>query len=89
MCVLQDTMPEINVVTTPEARIQPPDGGWGWIVCFATFMTNFTVTGITSTNGIILLGLLGLFNESVSKTSLVGSVLAGFLMFGGMYLYKK
>lgn len=81
--------PEVNVVTAIEARIQPPDGGWGWVVCFAAFMTNFTVSGITSTNGIILLGLLDLFNDSVSKTSLIGSVISGVAMFGGMYMHKK
>ena len=24
----------------------PPDGGWGWVVCFASFMCNFIVDGI-------------------------------------------
>ena len=24
----------------------PPDGGWGWVICFASFMCNFIVDGI-------------------------------------------
>ena len=24
----------------------PPDGGWGWVVCFASFLCNFMVDGI-------------------------------------------
>ena len=24
----------------------PPDGGWGWVVCFASFMCNFIIDGI-------------------------------------------
>lgn len=74
---------EVKSVTKANTEIQPPDGGWGWAVCFAAFMSNFTVSGITATNGIILLGLRDLFNESITKTSLVSSFLSGATMFGG------
>ena len=24
----------------------PPDGGWGWVICFASFMCNFITDGV-------------------------------------------
>lgn len=31
----------------------PPDGGWGWVVCFASLWANGTVFGIINTFGIV------------------------------------
>lgn len=78
--------PEDKVFTEVENEIAPPDGGWGWAVCFAAFMTNFTVSGIICSNGIVLLALIDLYNESVSKTSLVGAIISGASMFGGPFV---
>lgn len=83
---MEDKQTTAEVVMTSETEIRPPDGGWGWVICFATFMTNFTTTGMTSSSGILLLGILDLYEESVAKSSIVGSIFAGTTMFGGPFV---
>jgi len=36
-----------------QAQFTPPDGGWGWVVCFTSMLTNGTVFGVINTFGII------------------------------------
>ena len=36
----------------------PPDGGWGWVVCLASFWTNGTIFGILNTFGILYVKML-------------------------------
>lgn len=66
-----------------EENVLIPDGGWGWVVCFAVFWLNFCVAGIGTSNGILLLGLTDLYNESISKAAMVGSIFLGALMSAG------
>lgn len=68
-----------------ENDLRIPDGGWGWVVCFAGFMNHFTTAGITSSNGIILLGLKDRYNATVSETALTGSLLIGSIMCAGKF----
>lgn len=64
----------------------PPDGGWGWVVCFTSMLCNGTVFSIMNTFGILYLSLLDEYAKGdpvISfKTSFVGSVSTGltFLM---------
>ncbi|XP_048249886.1 monocarboxylate transporter 12-like [Haliotis rufescens] len=60
-----------------------PDGGWGWVVCFASFMINFILDGTMFSFGVIMLELLDYFGESKSKTAWVGSTLLGMSMLMG------
>ena len=39
-------------------EFSPPDGGWGWIVCLASFWTNGTIFGILNTFGILYVQML-------------------------------
>ncbi|XP_060068494.1 monocarboxylate transporter 10-like isoform X2 [Ylistrum balloti] len=63
-----------------------PDGGWGWVVCFTSMLTNGTVFGVINTFGIIYVVMLDEYADgdpNISlKTSFVGSVCTGvtFLM---------
>ncbi|XP_056015734.1 monocarboxylate transporter 10-like isoform X4 [Ostrea edulis] len=73
-----------NAVLTEE--FVPPDGGWGWVVCIASLLTNGIVFSILNTFGIIYVYLVKEYatdNPTISfKTSWVGSVCTGvtFLM---------
>ncbi|XP_048771101.2 monocarboxylate transporter 10-like [Ostrea edulis] len=69
-----------------EEEFVPPDGGWGWVVCITSLLTNGTAFSILNTFGIIYVYLIKEYAngdpEISFKTSWVGSVCTGvtFLM---------
>ena len=64
----------------------PPDGGWGWVVCLASFINHVIVDGISFTFGIFYIEFQKYFNASPSKIALVGSLLCGcYLMTGTVF----
>lgn len=70
-----------------DAPPAPPDGGWGWVVTFSSFMVSFLVDGVCFTFGLLFTEFLEYFGESKGKTSLLGSVLNGaYLSLGMMVL---
>ena len=52
----------------------PPDGGWGWIIVFTSFMINVIADGITASFGLVFIVLSDYFRQSKSKTAWVGSL---------------
>lgn len=56
-------------------RFVAPDGGWGWVVVFASFMVTMISDGISFSYGILNRDLERQFGKSKSLTSLVGSLL--------------
>ncbi|CAH1795978.1 unnamed protein product [Owenia fusiformis] len=58
----------------------PPDGGWGWVIVFSSFIMNVLVDGVCFSAGIFYLEFLDYYRESKGKTAWVGSTL------NGMYL---
>jgi len=66
-----------------EAVPQPPDGGWGWVVVFASFMCNLILDGIAYTFGLLLKPLVDDFESDASTISWVGSLLCGVYMLSG------
>lgn len=52
----------------------PPDGGWGWVIVLASFFANFIADGCAYSYGVLYVELLSFFEESRSKTSLVGAL---------------
>lgn len=61
----------------------PPDGGYGWVIVFASFMCNMVVDGIAYSFGILLPELIKEYGSTKSKTALVGSLLPGTTMLVG------
>ncbi len=55
----------------------PPDGGWGWVVVFAAFITNLVIDGICVSFGIMANDLVDHFNASMATVMLTGSLLLG------------
>ena len=61
----------------------PPDGGWGWVVCFACFLCTMITDGIAYSFGILLNDLVTHYDSNVGTISWVGSLLPGLYMGSG------
>lgn len=59
------------------ALAPPPDGGWGWVVVFSSFMIHVIADGVTYTFGIFYLEFLKQFQESKGKTAWIASIMVG------------
>jgi len=60
-----------------------PDGGWGWMIVFVSFLCSSVVDGLCSVFGVILPDLVMYFEQSSSTVAVAGSLLAGgFLLYG-------
>ena len=58
--------------------VKPPDGGWGWVVCGAAFVTQFMVLGTMNNFGILYVDLFEAFGGSASKTCKSAFVILAF-----------
>ncbi|KAF7491844.1 Monocarboxylate transporter 12 [Sarcoptes scabiei] len=67
----------------PGGSFSPPDGGFGWIVVFASFMCNVIVDGIIFSFGILLPKISSEFDESKATTAWIGSLQTGFYLIVG------
>lgn len=61
----------------------PPDGGYGWVIVFASFMCNMIVDGIAYTFGLFLNDFINYYGVTKTKASLVGSLLSGVYLMAG------
>ncbi|KAF4524595.1 hypothetical protein B566_EDAN008550 [Ephemera danica] len=66
-----------DMVTSYIELPAPPDGGYGWVIVFASFMCNLIVDGIAYTFGIFLGDFVRYYGEGKGKTAWVGSLLSG------------
>ena len=85
-----DRVPELPTDVEVEELTPPltPDGGWGWMVVIATFVSNLIVDGVAYTFGIIMPELIDYFASSKGKTALVGSMVSGvYLIVGNSVVY--
>lgn len=55
-------------------RTSPPDGGWGWVVVFASFMINMIADGVAMSFGLLFVDLIEYFDQGKGKTAWVGSL---------------
>lgn len=65
----------------------PPDGGYGWVIVFASFMCNMVVDGIAYTFGVFLGEFVNYFGEGKGKTAWVGSLLSGMYLSAGEFIH--
>ena len=89
-----ETSPEDDVSLCEYHDIPPPpDGGYGWVVVFASFMCNMIVDGIAYTFGKFHEPFAKHFGESLGTTAWVGSLLSGVYLSAGnsriMKLYTR
>lgn len=61
----------------------PPDGGWGWMVVFASCMISLIADGVSLSFGILFVDLGQYFGESKAKTSWVGSIFLSMPLLAG------
>lgn len=61
----------------------PPDGGWGWMVVFASFMIHVLADGFTYTFGIYFVQLVLYYDASAAATSWIASILVGVTLGSG------
>lgn len=55
-------------------KTKVPDGGWGWMVVFSSFVISMIADGISFSFGLLYIEFLNYFQESKSKTSWIGSL---------------
>ncbi|XP_060598825.1 monocarboxylate transporter 14-like isoform X1 [Ruditapes philippinarum] len=81
--VKAEESPEGSSVSSDSDDDGAEDGGWGWAVCFGSFLINFILDGTMFSFGLLLIELLDYFGEGKSKTAWIGSSLLGMSMFMG------
>lgn len=76
---------DLDLETEPEPRPKSkcPDGGWGWVIVFASFVCNVIVDGICFSFGIFAQEIIKSFDADHSKSALVGSLLVGCYLMAG------
>ena len=68
----------------PELPV-PPDGGWGWVVVFASFMIHIIADGVVYSFGIFYIEFLEYFKGGKGETSWIGSLVPGVTFATGRY----
>lgn len=61
----------------------PPDGGYGFVIVFASFMNHIIVDGIAFTFGVFFADFMSYFSATSASTALVGSMLSGCYLLSG------
>ena len=69
-----------------EDLVEPPDGGWGWMVVFASFMIHVIADGIVYSFGIFYMEFLDYYKGGKGETAWVGSLVPGVTLSVGEYL---
>jgi MFS family permease len=76
---------EDNTQEEVDSNLQPPppDGGWGWVVVFASFAIHIVADGVTYSFGVFYLEFLHYFNEGKGATAWIASILVGVTLCSG------
>ncbi|XP_070534494.1 monocarboxylate transporter 13-like isoform X1 [Ptychodera flava] len=68
-----------------EAKGEPPDGGWGWVIVFASFVGFFISTGNVHSFSVLYVAFLDAFGESKAVTAWIGGIFTLVLTFSTSY----
>lgn len=68
---------------------EPPDGGWGWVIVAASFLSNVVVDGVAYSFGIFLVHFVDYYKSPKGKTAWVGSLLTGCYLSAGNSFFKN
>ncbi|XP_069108019.1 monocarboxylate transporter 12-like [Argopecten irradians] len=81
----QSVTPSDSVSTTFTIResetVHASNGGWGWIVTFASFCISLVIDGVNGVAGILFKEFLIVFGGTKGKTQAINSVMYGTLLF--------
>lgn len=81
----ENELPDENDTGEEAEIVVPPDGGWGWVVVFASFMCNMIVDGIIFSFGIMMPKIGNTFSVGKAEVSLIGSLMSGFYLMTGPF----
>ncbi|CAC5357033.1 unnamed protein product [Mytilus coruscus] len=73
---INDEDPECNVVIE-SAHVTVPDGGYGWLVVFSSYMVHFIIGGVERSAGLLYLQFLERYKESAALTAWLCGVASG------------
>ncbi|XP_074839049.1 monocarboxylate transporter 13-like [Carettochelys insculpta] len=58
----------------PAVHLEPPDGGWGWMVVLAAFFQSALVFGVIRSFGVFFMEFVGYFGELSGRVSWITSI---------------
>jgi hypothetical protein len=64
----------------------PPDGGWGWVVVFSSFLIHFIMDGITYSLGSFLTSFTSFYSVSRAEAAFVHALLPAITLSVGKLL---
>lgn len=82
---LTDNEKDEDICSDDIEVVVPPDGGWGWVIVFASFMCNMVVDGIIFSFGTFLSGISEEFGVTKGQVTLVGSLMSGSYLIAGPF----
>ena len=72
------------VSDTTNSGVKPPDGGWGWVICFSSFMIHVIADGISYAFGVFVEDFADYFDCGRSEVGMLGSLMLGVTWCTGM-----
>ncbi|KAF6020362.1 Mct1 [Bugula neritina] len=73
----QEALTERELEERLVKTIEPPDGGWGWMIVFCSFGLHVILDGITYSFGVIFVALLEDFQGGKGDTAWILSIFVG------------